>query len=330
MLDEGMRVASDPAVLEWEAVERAKTAWDVFSGRVPPAPILTLRGPRDEGKSVVLGLGPVGPGGRRVVAKELLATAADAECAIYQDILPALSLRGPELLGRTESLVPGRAWLFLEEVSGPPLDKRDRHHVAIASRWLGAFHVAGLDVATSLPQRGPDHYESLIALTLSEIDDLPSNPAIHRRHVTTLRRISGHLERLLSNWGTLAGLYLRLPASVVHGDFKANNMIFSGRVALAELRVFDWSEAHRGPWSTDLWWVDPIEYGKALATNGHRFRQMEVDDWRALGSMLRWVLAVSWEIPGLRYEWVERGMRRMATYEERLHAAIAKSEWLSI
>ena len=325
-----VRVATDKLQLEKLAIDRLRAAWNGFSARELPGPVVTLRAPRDEGKSVVFGLGTVEAGGLRIVAKELLAAAATVEVRIYKDVLPDLPLRGPQLLGAVDSVDSGRVWLFLEEIVGPRFDKTDGGHVGMASRWLATLHATSKqsEVGESLSWRGPDYYESLMTRTLSELEELPANPAIDREHVEVLRRLSCHLERLRSGRDAFADVYLGLPASVVHGDFKGNNMAFSETIAPSALRVFDWSEAHRGPWAVDLSWVDPSEYLAGLVSHGQRCDRADVDEWVVFGSIVRWTLAASWEIPGLRYEWVERRMRHMAMYENRLGTAIESSGWL--
>lgn len=330
MLSEELPLAAELAGMEQDAIRRLSRAWVGFGGGPTPDRIETIRAPRHDGKSVVFRLGRVGSGAQGVVAKELLAEAASVELNIYREILPQLPMRGPELIGWIDSSDHERVWLFLEEIDGPPYDKTDPDHVAIASRWLAALHAATSNGEFDglLPERGPEYYSSLAGRTIIDLEDVSNNAALDLSQSQVLRRLSQHLSRLLRSSDSFGDLYDSLPLGLVHGDFKGNNMAFSSRVGLGELRVFDWSESHLGPLAIDTWWVDPHVYRTALETAGLVCRREDLDVWRRFGAVVRWLSAASWEMPRLHYEWVERPMRRMSLYETRLRSALGASPWL--
>lgn len=323
---ERAKLADSLAAMKDAAIRRALDAWSLYAGGATPDRIDVIRAPRLDGKSVVFGLGPVGPQGEGVVAKELLADAASVELEIYREVLPRISLRGPDLIGHVDSTEPGRAWLFLEEIGGPPFQKRDSGHVAIATQWLAAFHVgtSGADFAELLSERGPEHYTGMAAATVTELDEVSENPALGVSDHDLLRRLSWHLSMFLAFSDSFGDVFRSLPSGLVHGDFKGNNMAFSSGVGLRELRVFDWSEAHRGPYAIDTWGIRPDVYRAALVKRGLDYPVEEIDLWSRLGSLARWVAATSWEMPRLGYGRGERSMRRLAYYERRLRSALEK------
>jgi hypothetical protein len=325
-----MSSSTDRRAEEAAAIMRASRAWTDHSFGPPPNDVKAVKGPRDRGKSVVLSLGRVGPGGRPIVAKELLSEAARVETAVYRDILPRLpAIHGPEFIGWVGSVEPHRVWLFLEQIQGPPLDKTDPSHVAIASRWLGRLHSGTLleEFHGLLPDRGPDHYLTMAVRTFSGLKEVSENPALGRVEIDVLARLSAQLSMILDSYDSFADVYTHLPAAVVHGDFKGNNMAFSGAIGLENLRVFDWSESHYGPLAVDMWWVDSDAYREALNVNGLAHDRATIEEWRRFSAVMRWLSAISWEIPRLRYEWVERPMRRMTLYEGRLGSALRDSAW---
>lgn len=311
---------------EEAATVRASRAWAELSGASPGHEIRVLKGPRDDGKSVVLGLGCVGPEEQRVVAKELLFDAARVELAVYRDILPGLPVRGPELIGSVASAYPERVWLFLEEVDGSSFDKTDPNQIAIASRWLAILHSATShgEFGGLVPAQGPRHYVSLATKALTGIGEVSENPALLPADIGVLLNLSAQLSTILASSDSFADVYSLLPAAMVHGDFKGNNMAFSGPIELANLRVFDWSEAHSGPLAADLWWVDPVAYRDTLNANGLFYDRATIEEWKRFSAVIRCVSAIWWEIPRLRYDWVDRSMRRMSLYEKRLASALVR------
>lgn len=328
MLPKRLPPEADPSSMAQAAVKRAIRAWVEFSGSEAPRRIKTMLPPRYTGKSVVLGLGPVGPGGIRVVAKELLARAAKLEKTVYEEILPRLSVSGPELIGMVESVDPGRVWLFLEEVDGPAFDKRDAAHVAIASRWLARLHSETLNGDEGLlPERHPAHYEALAKRTRSELGEVSENRELTSTQTELLGRLAGHVGRLLASFDSVADVYTALPRVVVHGDFKWRNMAFSSTVGLQDLYVFDWSEAHVGPTAIDTWWVDG-GYTIGMREAGVKLDSRQTVDSRRLSTILRTLSSVAWEIPSLRFEWVAKPMSRMSRYEGQLSSALVETPWI--
>jgi hypothetical protein len=324
--------ASEAGERQKAAGERAIRAW---VGLAPdskvPARVETLKPPRHRGKSVVLGLGAVGPGGMHVVAKELLDEDAHTELAVYRHVLPRLSVRGPELIGFTESERAGRTWLFLEAVTGARFDKSDRNHVARATLWVATLHAetASGSFGSHVPRRGPDHYTALMRRAVSGLAEVSSNQALTEGQRGRLQKVSALLDRIRASSERFADAYSTLPGALVHGDFKGNNMAFSMADGARELRVFDWSESHWGPMAVDVWSIDSFDYQIALERRGLIYDSGTIEQWMRFGSVLRWASAIFWEIPRLRYPWVERPMRRMTLFESRLRAAIESSPWLS-
>lgn len=332
MRSESVGTVLDSSRILDDTADAATQAWiESFPDSPRPNGIEVFKEPRPDGESSVFNLGPVGPGGAEVVAKELTTEAALIERTVYCDVLPKLSISGPALIGFAESREDSNRWLFLEAVTGLHFDKTDQLHQQLAARWLATLHAETADRSfeADLPERMPDFYESRLVESMAGLEEVLANPAISSAGRQQIRRISGHLQALSGGWLRLADAYLSLPAAaVVHGDFKGNNMGFSVVEGRLELRVFDWSEAHWGPMALDLWSIDTAEYQRVLGQLGFLPNTVTIDQWRNLGMLLRLISAVFWELPRLRLDWVERSLRRMTIYERRLGSAIESSVWL--
>ncbi len=302
----------------------AARAWRELRPRSPiPRHIEVLKRPRPNGKSAVFGLGAVGPDGAEVVAKELLAGAAEIELTLYRNVLPRLSVGGPAWYGSIRS-GDQRTWLFLEAVTGPRFDKHDPRHRTEASHWLATLHgeTARRTIEARLPARGPGHYRTLVEMASAALADVIHNPAMSAADRQVLRRTAAHMEAVTERWELVAEIYGEAPEALMHGDFKRTNMAFAPVESGSALKVFDWSEAHWGPLVVDLWAAEPVEYRRVLHTAGLTVGVAALDRWRRLGTLLRLVSSIVWEIPRLRFQWLERPMRHMALYEERLPPAI--------
>lgn len=301
-------------------------AWAAAAPGLPsPARIAALKAPRGTtGKSAVYHLGPVGPGGVQVVAKELLSEAAEVECAVYCDLLPRLSVHSPALLGRAPSSDPGRTWLFLEAVTGVRFDDRCPAHVSAATRWLATFHAEAIvgGRGIELPLRNRGFYRQRLDRAAAGIGEACSDPAMSPDDVATLRRVASQLETAREGWIRLTDGFHTVPTGVAHGDFSGRNMAFSERNEKSELKVFDWSEAHRGPIAADLWAADRGEYQLRMEECGMAFSFAEITSWWRLGMLLRLISSVFWEIPKLRHGSSGRPMRRIALYEQALRESI--------
>lgn len=304
-------------------------AWMRFTPDSPePSITKTWKGSRFESKSEVYSLGPVGPDGVEVVAKELLRQAADVELTVYRDVLSRLSVRGPRLLGWIDSDRPESRWLFLERVGGTPFDKTNHAHVAQATRYLAALHCEAITepVTATLPDRSAGFYESLLHTTTADLDRVTPNPALTGADRTLLSSIASLLQTLAATWDSVAGVLDACPVTLVHGDFKATNMAFADRGG-QDLRVFDWSEANRGAAAIDLWAADVAGYHEALDEYGPTPPIDEIAGWAEVGSLIRTVLSIAWEVSRLQFAFVERPMRRMALYESRLRTAMEDPRW---
>jgi hypothetical protein len=307
------------------AVNRAIRAWTRLSlNEEVPAQAEILKPPRSRGKSLVIGLGRVGPGGMHVVAKELLVGAARVELALYQDILPRLSVGAPKLIGWTESVDSKRLWLFLEAAVGEQFDRKNQVHRAAASRSLAALHVetACLDLPPTVPRRNLAFYERELIQAASDLDNVVANQALDESDRLVLQSVIRSLYIVLSEWARVAESCAASPVGLAHGDYKRDNMAFTDSRTGGDLRIFDWSEAHWGPIAVDLWEVDADLYHDALVECGFSPKRLTVESWVRLGRLLYSIRAVAWEIPRLSLDWVGRSMKRMALYERSLRGLV--------
>lgn len=182
------------------------------------------------------------------------------EAAVYRDVLAPARVDVPRLHVSVCDPAAGRHWLLLEHVDGVPLwQLGERRAWEDAAAWLGELHAR--------------------AAAPADAHLLAYDAAFLR---TWLRRAvafapPGTLERVRAGYDAVLQRLLAWPATLVHGDFFASNVLVerSGRI-----RVVDWELAGRGPGLLDLaaltagTWTERERgrlvraYGRGLRTGG--------------------------------------------------------------
>lgn len=313
--------AAHPAVRAWVAI-----APDLGSvNRVE-----TIKPPKQPFKSAVFRLVGAGHDGADVIAKECRLRDAQVERTVYRDVLKHISVDGPRFLGSAPATDPARQWLFMQHVNGPTFEHRIANHARLATGWLAALHAESADgtLDHGLPIRRHDFYRNTLIRTTQGLRESDANPSLSSSDRSLLKLVEEHLLILGNTWDHVADLYSSLPTMVVHGDFKRNNMAFLRRNGRLELRVFDWAEAHIGPPAVDVRGLEPAEYRRALLARGWSTDTTWIERAQRLGVALRMIMSVSWELPALQYEWVERAVQRLVIYERRLASVTGKTDWM--
>jgi hypothetical protein len=146
------------------------------------------------------------------------------EIAAYSDVLEPEAIGAPRCYA---SFIDGeRAWLFLELVDGRPLWQIGEIEAwQEAARWLAALHARPVTPSRRLPRYDADHLRRRFSLA----SGLPRAEQIG----------AAVAERLAA-----------LPASFIHGEFCASNVLIErngGRV-----RPVDWETCGTGPGVLDL------------------------------------------------------------------------------
>ncbi|HXA42097.1 MAG TPA: aminoglycoside phosphotransferase family protein [Candidatus Solibacter sp.] len=173
----------------------------------------------------------------------------EREIWVYQNILAGdCDLAAPALYasGGNSS---GRRWLLLERVPGIELAQvGDRRVWCAVAAWLGRLHARNESRVQALPAGAPVRW---------------SDPAFQLRWAQRAERFmtrsaaegNGLLAALAPLWPqypAVAESLAALPATIVHGDFNASNVMVSRDSGAVEIRAIDWEMAGIGPGLIDL------------------------------------------------------------------------------
>src|SRR5216117_3591526 len=120
-----------PAVQAWRRLNPER----VLPERITPA---KFKANKTRSHLTVYRLQGVGPEGEAVIAKRCDRSEGLVERAVYERILPHVSLPGPHFYGAVED--HDGCWLFISEVQGEKYDVERPDHRAAAARWLGVLH----------------------------------------------------------------------------------------------------------------------------------------------------------------------------------------------
>jgi ATP-binding cassette subfamily B protein len=289
-------------------------------------------------KSTVFRLKGVGPRGVDVIAKKCRREYARLEQAIYERVLPKLSLPYPRLLGMADDDDGTSCWLFLEDAGNEVYSPLDPAHRIVAGHWLGELHssTTSLPCEVPLPDRGPEHYLRHLRVARDSIRENLSNPALDQVQRRELERIIMNCDFVESEWWRLERFCEELPRTLVHGDFIGKNVRLRNGGASIEVLPFDWEHAGIGvpavdlaqaryPSTTFLSNPDLSEYW--ITTQWTKLGYDAVQQLATYGTMFRCLAALRWESQRLAYEWVEWPVKNMALYEAELAEAVDTAGW---
>jgi hypothetical protein len=284
-------------------------------------------------RTIIYRLLLVGRAGSAVIAKRCRQSTALIERTIYEEILPNLPLPILHYYGCVEELNGEFCWLFLEDLSGD--EKYQPHlseHRVAAARWLGIMNrsTSGLvehlgsetdqalkAAASRLPQRGPDHYLSLLRSARDTILSNLVNPALRADDLALLKTIVAHCNYLSGHWSQLASICEGMPQTLVHGDFiKKNVGVRTSQDGLIFL-PFDWEKAGWGVPAEDISRVDIPTYWSTVQDHWPKLSIDTIERLANVGKLFRCLVFLDWLAPGLEYEAVEQpmnGLRRCETW----------------
>jgi Ser/Thr protein kinase RdoA (MazF antagonist) len=280
----------------------------------------------------------VGVRGGTVIAKKCRREYGLLERAIYELILPNLSVPYPRFLGIASDDDGISCWLFIEDAGDEAYLPLDSTHRAIAGRWLGALHAAtaSLPLDVPLPDRGPTHYLWHLRLARKTIRENINNPALDSEQRRQLNRIVMKCEFVEREWKRIETFCREMPETLVHGDFVGKNVRVRNGCTGVELISFDWEHAGRGVPAVDLAQAayssttflpnpDLDAYWATVQLPGLAFET--VRRLAVFGTMFRCLAALHWESQRLAYEWVEWPVKNMTLYEAELSQAVQTAGW---
>jgi hypothetical protein len=228
---------------------RRVTAAPVGNGKMSECVRLTLDwSPPDHGPaSLVAKLASESPARRR------LATAARAyeiEAGFYRDLSAALPIR--TLACHYVQTAPGFC-LLLEDLSdrpaGAPADACTPDQAAAALEELAGLHAAGGPWTKARPSWLREHSAAEAVEHLA----IACGPRFLQRFAARLDdRVLGVVDRLLGGGGRF-GADARTPVTLLHGDYRNDNLLFGDGDGARDggVAVVDWQTAALGPAVSD-------------------------------------------------------------------------------
>jgi len=289
-------------------------------------------------KSVVYRLEGAGARGADVIAKKCRRQYGQLEHAIYDRVLPTLSVPYPRLLGMADDDDGTSCWLFLEDAGNEAYSPLDPTHRAVAGHWLGALHssTTSLPPDVQLPDRGPAHYLGHLRAARGTIRENLNNPALDEGQRRQLQRMVINCDFVEAQWSRLEQFCQDVPQTLVHGDFVGKNVRLRSAASSAEILPFDWEHAGIGVPAVDL--AQASYPSTTFLANPDLSEYWIVTEWTHLGydsvrqlaiygTVFRCLAALRWESQRLAYEWVEWPVKNMVLYEAELAEAVHASGW---
>jgi hypothetical protein len=165
------------------------------------------------------------------------------EIGVYRHLLPRAGLGTPTCYASAAEPSSGQYWLLLERVDGVELwQVGDRDVWRAVAAWLPTMHdrlrSAIADIDLSLIQYNRRYYQIWARRAERFATD---EGAVPQRLVWALDRYPALVEALLD-----------LPATVIHGDFYASNILVMPGHPPSRICPVDWEMAARGPALADL------------------------------------------------------------------------------
>ena len=268
-----------------------------------------------------------GNGSTGVIAKRAPSDTLRLERTIYESILPRLPSPALRYFGYVGDPDGKLSWLFIEDAGDDPCSLGQ--HGSLAARWLGTLHgaAAELDIASSLPERGPSHYLEHLRSSRTRIVDSVGNPALRGADRDMLREILSAYELIESSWSSVEGMCADLPRTLVHGDLGTGNLRLRRDDGGPSIVAFDWEWSGFGVPAADVYQlaVDATREDMACyrSTISEYMRTIDGDALRALrlvGNGFRLLACVDWASTWLPFPTPEKGVATMHVYKPSLQA----------
>lgn len=234
-----------PALIAWKKID---------AGKVEAKGIETIQKMKKKTKRAVYRIEEIGPSKTSVIAKQSRRLEAIRERSIYEQILPQLPFPAPQFYGFVEETDSEFAWLFLEDVGGETYSPLQKRHRVNAARWMGLMHSSAAQLIDSvyLPDLGTNYYLECLRDAYRLVLNNLSNPALTTDDVGDLNAVLSQCELVESQWGTVERLCKQIPQTLVHSDFKQDNMRVLTSSSGSSILVFDWGNAGWGVPSRDI------------------------------------------------------------------------------
>jgi len=327
-----------PAVQAWRRLDPER----VVPERITPA---KFKANKTRSHLTVYRLQGVGPEGEAVIAKRCDRGEGLVERAVYERVLPHVSLPGPHFYGAVED--QDVCWLFIREVQGEKYDGDRPDHRAAAAHWLGVLHTEAGSVAgrAGLPDAGPGRYREQLRATRDAIRNHLDNPAFSNGDLAFLDILLEQFDDLDEHWGRLERDCAGVPPTLIHGDFNGKNLRIQAAPSGPRVVAFDWADAGLAVPAVDLAQVATPSFRMSaspdLATYWSVVRERWPDCDRAdierlanCGAVFRALAVITWDANHLAEAWADAFLPNLQIYQTELVSALdhlgwpVRSEWV--
>jgi thiamine kinase-like enzyme len=263
---------------------------------------------------------------------------ADAACEelVYSKYLQRFPFPNLQFYGVADTGDEYSSWLFMEEITGQTYKPDIPEHRRLAGEWLGILHTRGAQFLDGmvLPDKGPSYYFPQIEIGVSLIQTNLSNPALNRDGLSVLQRTLEQCAQLMQHLPALKSFCTGIPSTIVHGDFKEDNLLVTTREAVTWLQPFDYGFSGWGPPSLDL--AKFLSY--SVAPDLDAYLTIVRKDWPYMdedmvyrigyiGEIFRWADSIRWIAEGLRYKWLDGTIDTMRIYVRWMDEILNAAPW---
>ncbi len=245
-----------------------------------------------------------------VIAKYCPTVDAEREFGIYREMLPASGIRAPKAYGFSHDNGSRRSWLFMENISGRPYDLSDKADQELAGTWLAALHTQAhrANHAFHLGDRSSEYYQPYVGKSIELLEPHCESDELTEAERDLLKRIRDFCMVLESHWPAIESFCKSMPQTLIHGDFKEDNMRVVDAGEGPRIVAFDWANSGWGAPGLDL----AKFTGYSVAPDLDRYLAMCRSQWPDLdkaslvrlgyiGEIFRWAETVRWHVDELNY-----------------------------
>src|SRR3989441_1025356 len=320
-----------PAVQAWRRLNPDR----VVPERITPA---KFKANKTRSHLTVYRLQGVGPEGEAVIAKRCDRGEGLVERAVYERVLPHVSLPGPHFYGAVED--QDVCWLFIREVQGEKYDVDRPDHRAAAAQWLGLLHTDAPSVArrAGLPDAGPGRYRDQMRATRDAVRNHLDNPAFGNGDLAFLDRLLEQFDDLDEHWGRLERDCSGLPPTLIHGDFNGKNLRIQTAPSGPQLVAFDWADAGLAVPAVDLAQVatpsfrmsaspDLATYWSVVRESWPTCDHADIERLANCGAVFRALAVITWDANHLAEAWADAFLPNLQIYQAELGRALDHLGW---
>lgn len=189
-----------------------------------------------------------------VIAKHCPAEDAEREHLAYHDMLPNFGIIGPNSFELIHDDNKHRSWLFIEHIGGRLYDASDKDHQLLAGKWHAKLHTAGSRHSNvfNVDNRASEHYRTFVDTSIQILSHQCENNDLTKQERELLKRIHDFCTTLKGHWPAIETFCKSMPQTLMHGDFKEDNMRVFDTDRGLEIIAFDWANSGSGAPGLDI------------------------------------------------------------------------------